>query len=203
MEQRFTRRNKILLGLAGLLLIVGLCSAGARMYLANGSHVATAEDYETAGILLTFSSNRYPKDPAPVPFVVFWRSHNLQPNGEPEGVYPYLYKCAAQGMYGMTKFLIQEGWDPNEHRHDTTPIHFAASGNDARMVELLLALGADPNPPWYPQSPLDWAAMNGNKEAATALIANGGKMHRETLFDVQTLHPALLPMLEASPSIFQ
>jgi ankyrin repeat protein len=70
-----------------------------------------------------------------------------------------------------------------------TPLMWAASQNDVRMVRLLLDRGADPNQSTFFGNPLSHACWNDSFEAAELLIARGADVNaRDALADFTPLH---------------
>lgn len=87
--------------------------------------------------------------------------------------------AASKGRTEIAEFLITRGADVSQvsRAYDLVPLHFAAWGNHADVIELLLDNGASP----YAQSvinpeglmPLHLAIINGSVDAIRALLSRG------------------------------
>lgn len=77
--------------------------------------------------------------------------------------------------------LIAKGADPNTmYTTDFSPLHYASSRKDAKVVEALLNSGANPNPPCGPTprgSPLLCAVQNGRLESVLVLLSHNASMN--------------------------
>jgi len=83
-----------------------------------------------------------------------------------------LMMAALGGDLAWTERLIARGSQVN--REGWTPLHYAASGPEPKVVALLLDKGADINAPSPNRStPLMMAARYGNEDSAQLLLARG------------------------------
>ena len=95
-----------------------------------------------------------------------------------------LAKAARVGDLKTIESLFSSGLNPDlPDQYGRAPISYAASFNQAKVVELLLAYHADPNPRArsfkyaheVPATPLQSAAEQGNRRIASLLIVAGAR----------------------------
>ena len=86
---------------------------------------------------------------SPVSFVRALLDLGADPNCADSAGFPSLIAAISVDRperYEIAELLLSYGADVQQRGiNDFTPLHYAASKNDLRMIELLLALGADPN----------------------------------------------------------
>jgi ankyrin repeat protein len=99
-----------------------------------------------------------------------------------------LAKAARVGDLKTLESLLSSGVSSDlPDQYGRAPIYYAASFNQAKVVELLLAYHADPNPPanrrtyahGVPATPLQSAAELGNRRIAFLLIAAGAQVNEK------------------------
>ena len=110
-----------------------------------------------------------------------------------------LAKAARTGDVKTAEGLLDQGINPNiADRYGRTPLYYASSFNDIRVVELLLASHADPNAEVigremeFPATPLQCAASMGNLQLASILIAAGARVNLAGPAGRTALHFAVL-----------
>jgi uncharacterized protein len=85
---------------------------------------------------------------SPLPFIRELLALGADPNYEHEAAFPSLLAALSterEDRYEIVELLLAAGADLHQRGvNDYTPLHFAATRNDPRAVELLLAKGADP-----------------------------------------------------------
>jgi len=86
---------------------------------------------------------------SPVSFVTVLLELGANPNYEDSAGFPSLIAALSTNRaerYEIVSVLLSFGADIQQRGvNDFTPLHYAASKNDVRMIEQLLANGADPN----------------------------------------------------------
>jgi|SRR5919205_2180386 ankyrin repeat protein len=86
---------------------------------------------------------------SPLPFIARLLALGADPNYESEGGFPSLIAALSterEDRYRLLELLIGAGADLNQRGvNDWTPLHYAASQDDAAAIELLVAKGADLN----------------------------------------------------------
>lgn len=103
--------------------------------------------------------------------------HGADPNYTDPAGFPSLIaalSCPARpDLQDLMELLVEHGADIQQRGiNDYTPLHFAAAGNDSKMIEWLLAHGADPEAKTHIDeyaTPLAEAEMLGQIEAVTVL----------------------------------
>jgi ankyrin repeat protein len=101
-----------------------------------------------------------------------------------------LAKACSLGDLKTAEILLSSGVDPDlPDRYGRTPLYYAASFNQTKLVALLLAYHAHPNMP-YP--PLQVAAQRGNLHIAEMLFAAGAQIDTKPATGRTALHFAVI-----------
>ncbi len=105
-----------------------------------------------------------------------------------------IVRAAGAGDVTKVRILLALGADPNVGAGDQTPLHAAASGGAAGVVELLIAKGADVNAKDHRgRTPLHNAAAMPITGTFELLIANGADVNAKDESGETPLHVALWP----------
>ena len=119
--------------------------------------------------------------------------------GSPSAGIEMLAKAARTGDVKTAENLLEQGVNPNAaDRYGRTPLYYASSFKDTRLVELLLAWHADPNAQVigreteFPATSLQCAASMGNLQLASTLIAAGARVNLAGPSGRAALHFAVL-----------
>jgi ankyrin repeat protein len=112
-----------------------------------------------------------------------------------------LVKASRVGDLKTVETFLSSGLNPDlPDRYGRTPLYYAASFNETKVVELLLAYHANPNAPItsesagseFPISPLQNAASMGNLRATSMLLASGAEIEAKGATGRTALHFAAL-----------
>jgi ankyrin repeat protein len=117
------------------------------------------------------------RDQAPRVAEVLWKSNSLDVNASNADGETPLMLAALRGDIGWTQRLLDRG--AKVHQEGWSPIHYAATGPQVRVVALLLDHGApvDATSP-NRSTPLMMAARYGTEESVELLLARGANPKR-------------------------